>query len=167
MEQGPYWKANGSSAGQEILSILWTPKVDYRIYNSPPPVPILSQLNPVHALPPPPHPTFWRSILILSSHLRMGLPSSLLPSRLPTKILHAALPSPIHAIRPTQQRTSYLHIITMILYENLVSSLLSPLMCVSQVVWPDQTLFAVHNSDGSLKTTAPTAEHHLHSFSVD
>jgi len=28
----------------------------------------------------PPHPTSWRSILILSSHLRLGLPSGLLPS---------------------------------------------------------------------------------------
>jgi hypothetical protein len=27
----------------------------------------------------PPHPTFWRSILILFSHLRLGLPSSLFP----------------------------------------------------------------------------------------
>jgi hypothetical protein len=50
---------------------LWNPEVHYRILKSPPPVPILGQLNPVHA----PHPTSWRSILILSSHLRLGLPS--------------------------------------------------------------------------------------------
>ena len=41
------------------------------------------------------HPTSWRSILILTAHLRPGLPSGLLPSGFPTKTLYTPLSSPI------------------------------------------------------------------------
>ena len=44
-----------------------------------------------------PHPTSWRSILILSTHLCLGLPSGLFTSGFPTKTLYAPLSSPIRA----------------------------------------------------------------------
>ena len=46
------------------------------------------------------HPTSWRSIPILSTHLRLGLPSGLLPSGFPTKTLHIPLTTPIRATCP-------------------------------------------------------------------
>ena len=58
----------------------------------------LSWASSIHSIPS--HPTSWRSILILSSHLRLGLPSGFFPSGFPTKTLYTPLFSPIRATCP-------------------------------------------------------------------
>jgi hypothetical protein len=51
------------------------PQLNYSIHKSTPPVPILSQTNPVHTT----HPICPWSIQKLCTHLRLGLPSGLFP----------------------------------------------------------------------------------------
>jgi hypothetical protein len=45
MEQSPSWEANRFWGSQEIPRILCTQNIHYLVYNSPPPVPILSHLS--------------------------------------------------------------------------------------------------------------------------
>jgi hypothetical protein len=47
MEQSPSWGANKFSASQEIPCILWNLEVCYHIHKCPPPLPNMSQINPV------------------------------------------------------------------------------------------------------------------------
>jgi len=48
VEQNPSWEACSHSASPEIRRLLWNPKVQYRVHNSPPLVHMLSQMHSIH-----------------------------------------------------------------------------------------------------------------------
>jgi len=82
MAQSPSWEANWFAASQEIPRIYGTRRfitalTSVRELS-------LSWASPIQSIYP--HPTSCRSVLILSTHIRLGLPSSLLPSGFPTKL---------------------------------------------------------------------------------
>ena len=98
----PRWEANSMSAGQEILHILWNPKVLYRVYENLPPVLAPSQV----IMPrPPPHTISWRSFWYYPPNPRLGLSSGFSSWGFSTKTLHASLFSRIcptcHMPRPS------------------------------------------------------------------
>jgi hypothetical protein len=73
MVQDIIWKADSHSACQKSPSFLSNPKIHYRVHKSQPPDPILNQPNSVATSIL----VSLRSSLMLSSHLRLGLPSGL------------------------------------------------------------------------------------------
>ena len=107
MVQSPSWEANRFSANQEILHSLRNPKVHYRIHKCRPPVPILSQLDPVHD--PTSH--------ILKHHLNIILPSTPRSCKCPLSlrfphqnpVYTTALPHTCYMPRPMAQYLSPNH----------------------------------------------------------
>jgi hypothetical protein len=88
-----YWQANC------FLILLWNdgPAVLMLLHSSTATCPYP---EPTPSNPHNPLPNSWRSILILSSHLLIGLPNGLFPSGFPTNTLCTPLPSSIRATCP-------------------------------------------------------------------
>ena len=109
MEQNHSWDVNRSSVSQEIPRILWNPIVHNRIHKFPPPVPILSQLDPVHTpifhflkinlniiLPSTPESSKW------SLFLQVSVPKPCTHLSYPPHVLHAPPISFLTNLSPEQ-----------------------------------------------------------------
>ena len=136
MVQSPSWEANWFAASEEIPAFHGTRRfitafTSVRHLS-------LSWASPIQSIYP--HPTSWRSILILSTHLRLGLPSGLLPSGLSTKTLYNPLSSLIRATCPAylilldfitrtilgEEYNSFSSSLCSLLHSPVTSSLLDP-----------------------------------------
>jgi hypothetical protein len=135
MELSPSWEAISGTATQELFNILWNPKVYSLPCSQEPstgPYPEPDQSSQCH-----PHPVSLKSILILSTHLRIGLPSGLFPSGFPTNILYAFLVSLIRATYPAYLILDSIIVIILgeayELWSSLCSFLRPPVTSVSSV----------------------------------
>jgi len=140
MVQSPSWEANRFAASQELLAFhgtrsFITALTSVRLLS-------VSWASPIQSIYP--YPTCWRSVLILSTHLRLCLPSGLLTSGFPT--LYTPLPSPIRATCPA-------HLLKLFI-SALNSSQVCPLLCYT--ICPSLQLSALARDKNLIENTFST-----------
>jgi len=106
MEQRPSWEANKFSESQKKLPAFYGTRRFITVVISARHL-SLSWARSIQSILP--HPTSLRSILTLSFHLRLGLPSGLFRSGFPTKTLYTPLLSPTHATCPAHFSSRFYH----------------------------------------------------------
>jgi len=114
-------EANWFAASQKISHISRNQNFHSRSHK--PTHPSLSWARPIQSTYP--HPAFWRSILILSTHPRLGLRIGLFPSCCTTNTLYA--PSP-HPYAPHSQPISFFSILSTAQYLARSTDHLAPIM---------------------------------------
>ena len=163
MEQSPSWEATGFHLLKKFPSFYGTRKFITAFTNAR----HLSLTRASSIQSTLPNFTSWTSILILSSHLRLGLPSGLCPSGFPTSTLYTPLLSPIGA---TFSAHPFLHFITRtILSEEYTSlsyrlcSFLHPLV-TSSLLGPNILLNTIFSNTLSLRSSLNVSDQVSHSY---
>ena len=115
-----------------------------------------------------PHPTSPGFILILSSHLRLRIPSGLLPSGFSFKTLYAPLLSPIRAKYPVH--FSLLDLFNRMIsgeeYSSWSSSLCSLLPVTSSLLGPNILLSTLFSKTLSLRSSFNVSDQVSHSYKI-
>ena len=157
MEQNPSWEATRFSYSQEILRILWNRKAHYRIYNSTPPVPLLSQINPIH--PPIQPPEIPLTIILPPTS---GSSNWFLSLRFPHQ--NPAYTSPLTYVLHALPTSFLLVLITRIIFViyMLCSSLHSPV--TSSLIGPNIVLSTLFSNSLSLRSTLNTSDQVSHPY---
>ena len=140
----------------------------------------LSWASPIQSIYP--HPTSWRSILILSTYLRLGLPSGLFPSGFPTKTLYTPLFSPIRATCPAhlilldfithtilgEEYRSFSSSLCSLLHSPVTSSLLDPNIILNTMFSNTLIFLSSLNVCGQVshpyRTTGKIRDHNTRNF---
>jgi hypothetical protein len=102
MERRPFWESASYAASQQLLFILSNQKFYHRHQKSPPLVPILFQIDPIHTIQ-----FSLRSILILPTHLRPDRPSGSFLLAFPQYPL--CFPFPHSCYMPFPSHSPWLH----------------------------------------------------------